>query len=279
MLAIDGINNPDVIAINAASTALSLSDIPWNGPVGAVRMGMIDSELLINPTRKELQESKLNLVISATKRNLVVMLEGIAGFVWQKRAVTLWACLGNADGILLQDLQKAIKVGTKEAQHVVTEIENLQQHFGKPKRAVEAAPVLSEAITEAIRSLSEMRVKEVLQNYSLDKIARDVALSEIRANVLEKLRSAFPDADQALVNEGYGAVVKRIFRELIFENEIRCDGRHLDELRNISCQVDLYKPLHGSAVFTRGQTQVLCTVTLDSHESAMRMDPLSVVTR
>lgn len=76
MLAVDGVNNPDVISINAASTALSLSDIPWNGPIGAVRVGLAGSDILINPTRKELQESTLNLVISATKKNLVVMLEG-----------------------------------------------------------------------------------------------------------------------------------------------------------------------------------------------------------
>ncbi|KAL1512657.1 hypothetical protein ABEB36_002215 [Hypothenemus hampei] len=260
MLAVDGVHNPDVIAINAASTALSLSDIPWNGPVGAVRVGLINNEITINPTRKELNQSSLNLIISATKRNLIVMLEG------------------NADGILLPDLQKAIKTGTKEAQHVITQIENLQKQIGKPKRFLETLPVLSEEISEALRSLSEMRVKEVLQNYSLDKIARDVALGEVKNNVLEKIRSSFPDVDINLINEGYTKAVKQIFRDLIFDKDIRCDGRHLEELRNISCQVDLYKPLHGSAVFTRGQTQVLCTVTLDSHESAMRLDPLSVVT-
>ncbi|CAG9765903.1 unnamed protein product [Ceutorhynchus assimilis] len=260
MLAVDGINNPDVISINTASAALALSDIPWMGPIGAVRVGMVDEEVVINPTRKELNDSKLNLIISATKKNLVVMLEG------------------NADGILLQDLQKSIKIGTKETQQIITQIENLQKEFGKPKRSIQAAPTLSEEITEALRSLSSMRVSQILQNYSLDKIERDVALGEVRTNVLEKIRHSFPDADSNLVGEGYNKIVKQTFRELIFEKDIRCDGRHLDELRSISCQVDLYKPLHGSAVFTRGQTQVLCTVTLDSHESAMRLDPLSVVT-
>lgn len=261
MLAVDGINNPDVVSINAASTALSLSDIPWNGPVGAVRVGLIDNEVVINPTRRELQSSKLNLIITAAKRNLVVMLEG------------------NAESILLNDLQKAIKIGTKEAQHVITEIETLQKQVGKPKRTIENPPVLSEEISEALRSLTEMRVREILQNYTLDKIARDVALSEVRTNALEKIKASFPDVDNNLAVEGYGKVVKQIFRDLVFEKDVRCDGRLLDELRNISCKVNLYKPLHGSAVFTRGQTQVLCTVTLDSHESAMRLDPLSVVTR
>lgn len=93
MLAVDGVNNPEVLAINAASAALSLSDIPWNGPIGAVSVGLIGNDLIINPTRKEQQQSVLNLVVSATKHNLVVMLEG------------------NADAVLLQDLQKAIKLG------------------------------------------------------------------------------------------------------------------------------------------------------------------------
>ncbi|XP_066245159.1 polyribonucleotide nucleotidyltransferase 1, mitochondrial [Euwallacea similis] len=260
MLAVDGINNPDIISINAASAALSLSDIPWNGPVGAVRVGMINDELIINPTRKELNISRLNLIVTAGKRNMVVMLEG------------------NADNILLTDLQKAIKTGTKEAQNVINEIEALQKQFGKPKRVIEPAIMLSKEISEALRSLSEMRVKEILQNFSLDKIGRDLALNEVRTNALEKIRSSFPDVDSNLIGEGYSKVVKQIFRDLIFDKELRCDGRNLDELRNISCEVDLYKPLHGSAVFTRGQTQVLCTVTLDSHESAMRLDPLSVVT-
>ncbi|XP_050300970.1 polyribonucleotide nucleotidyltransferase 1, mitochondrial [Anthonomus grandis grandis] len=260
MLAIDGINNPDIIAINTASAALALSDIPWNGPIGAVRVGMIDNEVLINPTRKELHESKLNLIISATKRNLVVMLEG------------------NADSIPIHELQRVIKQGTKETQHIISEIETLRKEHGKPKRAIDPILTLSEEVNEALRSLSEMRIKEIFQNYTLDKIARDNALNEVRGNVLEKIRFSFPDSDSNLVSEGYNKLVKQIFRNLIFEKEQRCDGRQHDELRNISCQVDLYKPLHGSAVFTRGQTQVLCTVTLDSHESAMKLDPLSIVT-
>lgn len=115
MLAVDSVNNPDVVAINAASAAVALSDIPWNGPVGAVRLGFIDNEVIVNPTRKELQESILNLILTATHRNLVVMLEG------------------SANAILLQDLQKAIKIGAKEAQNVIQSIEKLQKAFGKPK--------------------------------------------------------------------------------------------------------------------------------------------------
>ncbi|CAH1972514.1 unnamed protein product [Acanthoscelides obtectus] len=259
MLAVDGVHNPDVISINAASAALSLSDIPWNGPIGAVRVGFIDNEVIINPTRKELQLSSLNLVISATKRNLVVMLEG------------------SANDILLPDLQKSIKTGTKEAQHIINEIEKLQKTFGKPKREMEKPPELSEEALEALRSMTEMRVKGIFKNYTYDKLGRDQALQEVRNGVVEAVKPTFPDIDPNLINEGYNKIVKKIFRDVIFEEARRCDGREFKQLRDISCKVNLYKPLHGSSVFQRGQTQVFCTVTLDSHESAMKLDPLSIV--
>lgn len=261
MLAVDGVNSPDIISINAASAALSLSDIPWNGPVGAVRVGIIENEIIINPTRKELQLSGLNLIVAATKRNLVVMLEG------------------HADVILLQDLQKAIKVATKEVQNIVTEIERLQKSFGKPKREIQLINEVSTEVVEGIVSLSHMRIKEIFNNYTFDKLRRDNALSEVRTDVLEKIKSNFPDIDFNLASESYNKVVKNIFRDQIFEERKRCDGREFDQLRNISSKVNLYKPLHGSAVFQRGQTQVFCTVTLDSHESALKLDPLSILTR
>lgn len=261
MLAVDGVNSPDVVSINAASAALSLSDIPWNGPVGAVRVGIIDNEIIINPTRKEMQHSMLNLIVTATKKNLVVMLEG------------------QANVILLPDLQKAIKLASKEIQSIVNDIERLQKEFGKPKREIPAVSEVSSEVTEAMNSLSHMRLKEIFSNYTYDKLGRDKALTDVRVDVLEKIKNNFPDVDLNLAGEAYNKIVKDIFRNLIFEEEKRCDGREFDHLRNISCKVDLYKPLHGSAVFQRGQTQVFCTVSLDSHESALKLDPLSILTR
>ncbi|XP_068893195.1 polyribonucleotide nucleotidyltransferase 1, mitochondrial [Tenebrio molitor] len=259
MLAVDSVNNPDVASINAASAALSLSDIPWNGPVGAVRIGFVDNEVVINPTRKELQSSSLNLVLSATKRNLVVMLEG------------------HASSILQQDLLKAIKMGTKETQHVINGIEKLQKSFGKTKREFEPPVEASEEVNEAVRSLSEMRIRKIFTDYSHDKLSRDNALTGVRTDVTEKIRSSFPDLDPNVLGETYNKFVKQVFRDLIFEEEKRCDGREFDQLRNIECKVNLYGPLHGSAMFQRGQTQVFCTVTLDSHDSAMKLDPMAML--
>lgn len=260
MLSVDGVNNPDVMSINAASCALSLSDIPWNGPVGSVRLGCIDNEIVVNPTRKEMQQSSLNLVVTAAKKN-VVMLEG------------------NANNIMQQDLLKAIKIGTKEAQHVVDSIEKLKNKIGKPKRVLEQKTELSSEIIEALSSLSEMRVKEIFRNFSYDKLSRDNALTEVRNDVMLKIKSSFPDVDINIVNEFYNnEIVKNIFRNLIFENDTRCDGRGLDDLRNIECKVNLFKPLHGSAMFRRGQTQVFCTISLDSPDSALKLDPITMLT-
>ncbi|CAH2983536.1 unnamed protein product [Chilo suppressalis] len=257
MLAVDATNPPETVAINAASTALALSDVPWNGPIGAVRLGQIDNELIVNPTRKDLQKSILNLVIAATKSNLVVMLEG------------------SASDILQQDLLKAIKLGTKEAQHIVRAIEKLQKDHGKMKREYETQLPLDQSIIDSIKTLSSMKIREILSDYSHDKTSRDIAISELRQTILNQLRDA---ADAGQLQDAFNAHLREIFRDMIFETDVRCDGRHLDELRKINCEVSLYAPLHGSALFQRGQTQVLCTVAFDSPESALKVDPLTMIT-
>ncbi|KAH8383573.1 hypothetical protein KR009_009337 [Drosophila setifemur] len=259
MLAMDAVHHPDVLAINAASMALSLSDIPWNGPIGAVRVGLCDGEVMINPTRRELQSSQLDLVVSATKQNLVVMLEG----------------KGNV--VLQQDLLKAIKQGTREAQFIIHEIERLQKAYGRQKREVEAPAYVDPELEKAVRSMCEMRLREIFQDAHHDKISRDNAVNEVRSNVIDKVWSSFPDTEPSQIGEQFNNTSRAIFRELIFERGLRCDGRDYDQLRNISCQVDLYKPLHGSALFQRGQTQVFCTVSLDSPESAMKLDSLAAL--
>ncbi|CAH4038126.1 unnamed protein product [Pieris brassicae] len=258
MLAVDGTNLPETTAINAASAALALSDVPWSGPVGAVRLGQIDNEIIVNPTRRELEQSSLNLVVTAAATNLVVMLEG------------------NAKDILQQDLLKAIKLGTKEAQHIVRSIEKLQKDHGKTKREFEVPNPINQSVIDSIKTLSNMKIREILSDFSHDKISRDNAVSDLRQIVLNQLRDT--EVDVGKLQECFNSNLKQIFRDLIFETEVRCDGRTFDELRNISCEVSLYEPLHGSALFQRGQTQVLCTVAFDSPESALKMDPLTMIT-
>ncbi|XP_075983169.1 polyribonucleotide nucleotidyltransferase 1 [Anticarsia gemmatalis] len=258
MLAVDAVNPPETVAINAASAALAISDVPWNGPIGAVRLGQLDNEVIINPTRKDLEKSTLNLVVAATSRNLVVMLEGFA------------------QDILQQDLLKAIKIGTKEAQNIVRGIEKLQKTHGKMKREYESSPPLPQDIKDSVNTLSSMKIREILSDHTHDKLSRDNAISELRQTVMNQLRDTEVELGQ--LQDCFNDNLRQIFRDMIFETDVRCDGRHLDQLRNISCQVSLYEPLHGSAVFQRGQTQVLCTVAFDSPDSALKMDTLTMLT-
>lgn len=218
----------------------------------------MDNEIIVNPTRRELQSSDLDLVVSATKQNLVVMLEG----------------KGNV--VLQPDLLKAIKTGTKEAQLIIASIEKMRKLHGRTKRTVPAAAPENTEVAEAVRIMGEMRLREVFRDYKHDKLSRDQAVNAIRTNVVDKVWSSYAtQTDPSQIQDIFNRLCKNIFRDLIFEEERRCDGRDYDSLRQIACQVNLHKPLHGSALFQRGQTQVFCTVSLDTLESAMKLDSLT----
>ena len=203
MLAIDGNNDPDVLSINGASAALAVSDIPWNGPVAAVRVGLIDNEFIINPTRREISLSSLNLIISATSQNLIVMVEG------------------TANNILEQDLKKAIKVGLKECQTIVQNIQSLQKLCGKPKRDLIVKDENSQELIDSVVLISETKLKDIFMNYTLDKISRDNAINRLREEVLEKLKEKNPDINPSVIMEIFSETSKNVFRTLIFENNIR----------------------------------------------------------
>uniref|UniRef100_A0A8B9IBZ5 Polyribonucleotide nucleotidyltransferase 1, mitochondrial n=1 Tax=Anser brachyrhynchus TaxID=132585 RepID=A0A8B9IBZ5_9AVES len=237
LLAVDGVNDPDILAINGASAALALSDIPWNGPIGAVRVGLIDGETVINPTRKQMSSSILNLVVAGAPQNQVVMLEA------------------TAENILQQDFCHAIKVGVKHTQHIIQGIQQLVKEQGVVKRTVQKLFVAPEEIVECI--------------------SRDEAINKIRLETEEQLKEKFPEAEPYEIMESFNVVSKDIFRNLILNEYRRCDGRDLTSLRDIKCEVNMFKMLHGSALFQRGQTQVLCTVTFDSIESSVKSDLIS----
>ncbi|XP_038065910.1 polyribonucleotide nucleotidyltransferase 1, mitochondrial-like [Patiria miniata] len=260
LLAVDGVNDPDVVCINAASTALTLSDIPWGGPVGAVRVGMVDDDIVINPTRLQLSKSRLNLVVTGARKSSIVMLEA------------------SADNILQNDFVKAIRAGLKETQVIVQQIERLTKRCGKEKRVPEKLFTPSEELIEAVRRLTRDKYCEVYTDETHDKFSRDNAATAVKDEFLDHIKELFPSEEPFLINEAFSAVAKEVFRSLILEQDRRCDGRDLKQLRDIRCEVDLYKPLHGSALFQRGQTQCMCTVTFDSIESALRTDPILEIT-
>ena len=169
-----------------------------------MRVGFCNNEIIINPTRKELSQSTLNLVVSATRYNLVVMLEAAA------------------ENILQQDFLKSIRAGVKECQNVIQAIQQLQKHYGKSKREFEPVLVLNEAVLEAVRSFSEMRLREIFRDHTHDKMSRDVAVSAVRTDVTDKLKHSFDEnVDINVVNECFNHVSKEVFRSLVFEDNIR----------------------------------------------------------
>jgi len=199
-------------------------------------------------------------VVTAADHSNVVMLEA------------------SAENILQQDFMHAVRRGVKEAQLIVQFLKNLQKKHGRPKREVAKFYTPAAELTDSARRLCKEQVRAVFLNYSHNKVSRDDAVSAIREEAVAKLKETFPATETYLVTAAVGSIVKEVFRELIFETDKRCDGRGLTDIRQVSCEVDLYKPLHGSALFQRGQTQVLCTLTFDSLDAAVRTDPVSVIT-
>uniref|UniRef100_A0A8C6KLP0 Polyribonucleotide nucleotidyltransferase 1, mitochondrial n=1 Tax=Nothobranchius furzeri TaxID=105023 RepID=A0A8C6KLP0_NOTFU len=254
LLAVDGVNDPDVLAINAASAALALSDIPWNGPIGAVRVGMVNGELLVNPTRTEMASSSLNMIVAGAPSSQVVMIEA------------------SAENVLQQDFCRAVKVGVKHTQQIILAIQQLVREQKVIKRTPVRMFSVPTDMVEHVQKLVSEKIHAVFTDYSHDKISRDEAINKIRLETEENFKEKFPQAEPFEVIESFNAVNKEVFRNLVLSEYKRCDGRELTSLRNISCDIDLFKPLHGSALFQRGQTQVLCSVTFDSLESSVKTD-------
>ncbi|XP_067900995.1 polyribonucleotide nucleotidyltransferase 1, mitochondrial isoform X2 [Heterodontus francisci] len=259
LLAVDGVNDPDVLAINGASAALALSDIPWNGPIGSVRVGLVDGEVVINPTRKEMALSTLNLVLAGGPQSQVVMMEAAA------------------ENVLQQEFCHAIKVGIKHTQQIILAIQQLANEHGNPKRTPQKMFTPSTEMVEYARQLASEKVRGVFSDFTHDKVSRDDAINKIRLETEEQLRDKFSEAEPYEVMEAFNVVSKEVFRNIVMNEYLRCDGRDLRSLRNINCEVDMYKPLHGSALFQRGQTQVLCTVAFDSIESSIKSDLITTL--
>ncbi|XP_061083928.1 polyribonucleotide nucleotidyltransferase 1, mitochondrial [Conger conger] len=257
LLAVDGRNDPDVLAINGASAALTLSDIPWNGPIGAVRMGIVNGEFVVNPTRKQMAFSTLNMVVAGASHSQVVMIEAAA------------------DNVLQQDFCHAVKLGVKHIQQIVLGLQQLAKEQGVTKRIPAKLFTPVQEMVDHARKLASNKIYAVFTNFSHDKISRDEAINSVRLDTEGQIKERFPDAEPYDVVEAFNTVSKEVFRNLTFNEYKRCDGRNLTSLRDINCEVDILKPLHGSALFQRGQTQVLCTVTFDSIESSVKADPVT----
>ncbi len=248
VLSIDGDNEPDILSVIAASAALSISSIPWAGPVGAVRMGLLGQDNYVtNPQAADRQATNLDLTLSGTNQ-AIAMVEAGANQVTEEQMLT------------------AMQAGHEQISEIVSLIEDFKSQAGKTKYAFEAIKIDPELEKEINQYVQEHVATSLL---TPDKTSREDAVGEFKAEVLAKFE------DRATKKEMSGAVekaVKQVVRQLVLTEKKRVDGRSLDQVRDIWTQVGVLPRTHGSALFTRGQTQVLSVVTLGSTSLAQIID-------
>ena len=251
VLSADQENAPDILAVIGGSAVLSLSEVPFAGPVGAVRVGYINNELVLNPTLVQLENSLLDLVVTSTKEAIVMMEAGV-------REVS--------EDIII----KALKFGHEANQDIIKLQEQLQAARGKPKLKAPDSEIKPE-IVSAISPLVEGRFTQVLS--LTEKQEREQALAGLRKELTDSLGQSFSAEDIALAFE---SKIKAEIRNYILEKGQRAGGRSLTQVRPLSCEVGLLPRTHGSALFTRGQTQVLTITTLGSIGKEQKLDGLGI---
>ena len=184
---------------------------------------------------------------------------------------------GNGKNLPLEKTQGCIRFGidfAKAISHMIVEDFTRVQ---KRKEKYSPPYVIPDLLATAVETFTKTDIMKILQDTTHDKTSRDTALKDLRFKTAIQLKDQFPEQEQ-LIHEAFTIVLKKLFRDQILNTKTRCDGRKLFFVRGITSRVDLYEPLHGSALFQRGQTQVLCTVAFDSLDSALKSDPVSIAT-
>ncbi len=253
VLSVDQDCTPDTVAMNGASIALGVSDIPFNGPAAAVIVGYVDDKLVINPTVEEAERSRLHLVVSGTK-DAVVMVEA------------------GAD-ILPEDIVlEAIMFGHETIKEICAFIEMISEEVGKPKFEILVPEVDQTYVREIYDFLAEKMDKAVRIH---DKHDRNDALDELKDEMIAHFEEEHPD-DKDFLKEQFKAIEKNIVRKMITNEGVRPDGRGIKDIRAISSEVGLLPRTHGSGLFTRGLTQALSITTLGALGEAQRIDGLGL---
>jgi len=252
-LSTDGENPIDIMAINAASAALTISDIPWAGPVGAVRIGQKDGQFVANPTFAELEQSDLDLRLAGT-RDAILMVECGANMLSEATIIS------------------AIEFGHQAIQPIIDVQEEMASQVGKPKRTYTAFPV-EPTLKASIWERAKPQL-EIILDQPHDNSQRNTALEELRTAILDE----FSGEDESLssdVKSAYEDAYRSVIRTRVLEQGARLDGRNLTEVRPIWCQVEVSPRAHGSGLFTRGETQVLTLATLGTPREAQELDTLT----
>ena len=241
VLCVEQNNPPEIAAMLGASCALTVSDIPFMGPIAGVRVGYVDGTFVINPTEAQRAVSELNLTVAGSY-DAVMMVEA------------------GANELSEEIVLDAILFGHAEIRRLVTFQNNIQTVCGKEKQTP-AIFTLSEELESKVRSYAEERLDHATRNS--DKLMRDADIAAIKAETVEQFIEEYPESTKEISQILY-KIEKGIVRHMITHEKIRPDGRALDEVRPVSCEVGILPRVHGSALFTRGQTQVLTVTTLGS---------------
>lgn len=258
VMSVDQDNLPDITAINGASAALHLSEIPFKGPIGAVAVGFVAGQLVINPTVEEAEKSEFHLVVAGTK-DAVMMVEA--------------GCKEISEELCLE----AIMFGHEKIREIVQFIEDFREEalklgLAKEKR-VPALYAVASDLEHAVKEFAEESLQKALVNK--DKLEREEAVEKIKEDTLVHFTEIYPE-NLKDINNVLEAIIKSYIRKLITVDKIRPDGRALDEIRTITCEAGVLPRTHGSGLFTRGQTQVLTIATLGAIGDEQILDGLGV---
>src|SRR5271167_4804769 len=253
VLSADNENDPDVAGINGASVALSVSDIPFHGPIGAVRVGQMDGKFIINPTYAERRDGDLNLMVVGTAEG-IVMIESGAREVSEETVV------------------QAIEFGHQEIKKICAAISGLAAKVGKPKRAVEPVTI-DEAYLSEVRSKVGKPLLDAVNTEKHPKNASYTLIKQLKDEFKETI-SEEDEEGRTKAGKYFDILREQIFREQVIKNHRRPDGRKFDQIRDIGIEVGVLPRTHGSAIFPRGETQALVTTTLGTGEDMQRLEAL-----
>jgi polyribonucleotide nucleotidyltransferase len=251
VLSADRENDPDVVAMLGASAALHVSDIPFNGPLAGVRIGRVGGNWVMNPTQSELDESSVDIFLSGS-RDAIVMVEGGAQMVPE------------------EDILEALFAGHEAIQPLIQIQEEIRREIGKPKRQVPLAE-LDHGVVRRVEELALGKLKQALE--IPEKLERYKRIAEVKNEVVVTAVEEFPEK-QKDIKGAFEELKRKVFRGLVIERERRIDGRGLRDIRPIACEVEVLPRTHGSALFTRGETQALVVTTLGTTSDEQRVDAL-----
>lgn len=256
VLSVDPDNSPEVCAMIGASAALSISDIPFGGPTAAVAVGYVDNQIVINPTLEQREKSRLTLTVAGTLEKITMIEAG-------------------ADEIPNDTMLEAIKTAHEEIKKICNFISDIKAEIGKPKFEYKSFATDPEVYNEIVANFKDRMYQDV---QATDKTVRDVNIEKITEDItayfVEKYGEESAEEKKTDIADSVHDLEKACVREMILEEHKRPDGRKIDEIRPLSCEVGVLPRVHGSAIFTRGQTQVMSIVTLGTNNEAQELDGL-----